>query len=210
MPVSLAQALPGLAALGAGAHRAADRRGSPRLPPGGAGAIRCADRRRRIQLDPDRHEHLEELAARRSKSFSQLVRDRVIASLPPSNGKRHGTVFWPLPARAEPGMKPSAFRRAMTRHDAPLSDASLVKMGAGLRLRPPPGGVKHPRDHDPASSLGVDHHMVPPHHRLAPPISLIDAWGIRASAALPPRFRLSALGCPGVVRDAFAGRSGTG
>ena len=46
LPVSLAQALPRLAARGARAHRVADRRRCSRLPPRGSHAFRRADRRR--------------------------------------------------------------------------------------------------------------------------------------------------------------------
>ena len=45
--VSLAAALPRVAALGAGAHRVADRRSTPRLPPRGTHALRRAHRGRR-------------------------------------------------------------------------------------------------------------------------------------------------------------------
>ena len=78
--------------------------------------------RTRIQLDPDQYERLKVLAARRSTSLSQLVRegvDHVLAT-------DHGEAMWDRflnavgSCRTEDGATDTS-----SRHDANLSDAFL-------------------------------------------------------------------------------------
>ena len=76
--------------------------------------------RTRIQLNPDQHERLKALAARQSKSFSQLVREGVDCLLA---AERSETAWDRFLAAAGSCRATDDAADVSSRHDAYLSDA---------------------------------------------------------------------------------------
>ena len=76
--------------------------------------------RTRIQLNPDQYERLKELAARQSKSFSQLVREGVDSLLA---AERSETAWDRFLAAAGSCRAAADAPDVSARHDADLADA---------------------------------------------------------------------------------------